>query len=60
VEEAFRNCIVPLLSMNDSVNVDFSEMPNEDGSFFVSLRVLEKPSKIDDLLSGFYCCLLKK
>lgn len=51
-------CIVPLLNMRENVNVDFSEIPAENGSFTLSLRVSNKADPLDDLLSGFYYCLL--
>ena len=51
-------CIVPLLNMRENVNVDFSEIPAENGSFTLSLRVSNKADPLDDLLSGFYNCLL--
>lgn len=44
---------MPLLNMRDDVNVDFSEIPSENGTFMLTIRVSNKPSALDDLLSGF-------
>ena len=52
-EGAFRTCLVPILSMRDSVNVDFSEIPAENGTFTLTIRVTNKADPLDDLLSGF-------
>ena len=52
-EGGIRTCIVPLLNMRMDVNVDFSELPNADGSFKITLSISNKASPLDDLLSGF-------
>ena len=52
-EGGIRTCIVPLLNMRMDVNVDFSELPNADGSFEIKLSISNKSSPLDDLLSGF-------
>ena len=39
--------------MRDNVTVDFSEVPEENGTFTITIRVLNKMDPVDDLLSGF-------
>lgn len=52
-EGGFRTCLVPILNMRDSVHVDFSEIPAENGTFTITVRVTNKADPLDDLLSGF-------
>ena len=39
--------------MRENVNVDFTEVPTENGTFTITIRVLNKIDPVDDLLSGF-------
>lgn len=52
-EEGFRTCLIPLLLQRDSIQVDFTELPTEEGLFTLQVHVTEKTDKMDDLLSGF-------
>ena len=52
VEKAVRTCIVPLLSMRESITVDFNEIPEGEG-YNLQIKIQEKNSGIDDFLSGF-------
>ena len=45
--------LVPLLSLRSSITVDLMELPTEDGFFTIQVRVTEKSSPMEDLLSGF-------
>ena len=51
--------MIPLLSQRDSIQVDFTELPTEEGLFTLQVRVTEKTDMMDDLLSGFYLCLFQ-
>ena len=41
------------MNMRENVNVDFAEVPAENGTFTITIRVVNKIDPVDDLLSGF-------
>lgn len=50
MEGAFRLCIAPLLNLRKDISVDFMELPNEEGTFELDVKIRMKDDSTENFL----------